>query len=127
MSALDWVPWNGVHEFRPWTVTYRVDGTRWVAPGCTCGQIRSAGPPDEPEASMREWFERHLTQVTTEMSHTVQAILRCAHIQAPSDPKDGDRIECPCGHSAEFVVLDDGLPGEWVDLAPSTRPDGEGS
>lgn len=36
-------------------------------------------------------------------------------IQPPEDPKDGDRFECPnCGYHATFVVLGDGLPGEWV-------------
>lgn len=37
------------------------------------------------------------------------------HDQAPDDPKDGDEIACSCGYRAVFVVLDDGLPGEWVD------------
>jgi hypothetical protein len=33
----------------------------------------------------------------------------------PADPSDGDVFTCPrCGYSATFVVLDDGLPGEWV-------------
>lgn len=36
------------------------------------------------------------------------------HVQAPEDPKDGDEIRCWCGDVAVFVVLDDGLPGEWV-------------
>lgn len=40
------------------------------------------------------------------------------HAQAPTDPADGDRFTCEgCGYSAEFVVLDDGLPGEWVGIA----------
>lgn len=36
------------------------------------------------------------------------------HTQAPSNPKDGDTLACSCGYAAEFVELDDGLPGEWV-------------
>jgi hypothetical protein len=37
------------------------------------------------------------------------------HVQAPDDPQDGDELTCPCcGYHAVFVVLDDGLPGEWV-------------
>ena len=40
--------------------------------------------------------------------------VRHEHVQAPEDPEDGDEIRCPCGHVAVFVVLDDGLPGEWV-------------
>lgn len=63
VSGWDYVPWNGVHEFRPWTVMHRSHGKPWLAPGCTCGTIRSAGPSDESEASMRAWFEDHLTRV----------------------------------------------------------------
>lgn len=38
-----------------------------------------------------------------------------AHEQVSDEPADGDRFHCEgCGYSAEFVVLDDGLPGEWV-------------
>lgn len=36
------------------------------------------------------------------------------HVQAPINPQDGDTIGCPCGYTAEFVVLNDGEPGEWV-------------
>lgn len=39
---------------------------------------------------------------------------RHEHVQAVEDP--GDEIRCPCGYVAEFVVLDDGLPGEWVQI-----------
>lgn len=42
------------------------------------------------------------------------------HEQVPANPSDGDRIVCACGYSAEFVVLDDGLPGEWVDTDTPT-------
>jgi hypothetical protein len=44
------------------------------------------------------------------------------HPQLPSDPSDGDKWVCPsCGVSYEFVVLNDGLPGEWVETtSPST-------
>jgi hypothetical protein len=36
--------------------------------------------------------------------------------QVPANPQDGDTFACPhCGYAATFVVLDDGLPGEWVD------------
>lgn len=39
---------------------------------------------------------------------------RC--IDVPDDPKDGDLFHCPgCGYEAEFVVLPDGRPGEWVE------------
>lgn len=38
------------------------------------------------------------------------------HEQAPDDPRDGDEINCACGYHAVFVVLDDGLPGEWVEV-----------
>lgn len=37
------------------------------------------------------------------------------HDQVPSDPSDGYRFTCGCGYTCTFVVLDDGLPGEWVD------------
>ena len=40
------------------------------------------------------------------------------HDQVPANPQDGDRFSCACGYSAEFVVLDDGLPGEWVSVSP---------
>ena len=36
------------------------------------------------------------------------------HTQAPPDPVDGQQFSCGCGVAFEFVVLDDGLPGEWV-------------
>lgn len=36
------------------------------------------------------------------------------HVQAPEDPEDGDEIRCQCGYVAVFTVLDDGLPGEWM-------------
>lgn len=40
------------------------------------------------------------------------------HRQAPDNPTDGDRFECPrCRLAWEFVTLDDGLPGEWVEVA----------
>lgn len=40
------------------------------------------------------------------------------HAQAPTDPPDGARFSCErCGLAYEFVVLDDGLPGEWVDVS----------
>lgn len=39
------------------------------------------------------------------------------HEQAPDNPKDGERFTCPCcGYTTEYVVLDDGRPGEWVDV-----------
>jgi len=38
------------------------------------------------------------------------------HRQAPPDPHNGDRLVCGCGYVAEFVVLDDGRPGEWVGI-----------
>lgn len=41
------------------------------------------------------------------------------HDQVPADPQDGDCFACDrCGYSAEFVVLDDGRSGEWVDTTP---------
>lgn len=41
------------------------------------------------------------------------------HDQVPSDPADGERFTCShCGATSEFVVLDDGKPGEWVDTTP---------
>lgn len=37
------------------------------------------------------------------------------HDQTPAEPADGDTFTCSrCGDTATFVVLDDGLPGEWV-------------
>jgi hypothetical protein len=36
------------------------------------------------------------------------------HLQVPVDPEAGDTFQCPCGCTYEFVVLDDGEPGEWV-------------
>lgn len=37
------------------------------------------------------------------------------HALVSSDPADGDTFTCPhCGIVMEYVVLDDGLPGEWV-------------
>ena len=42
---------------------------------------------------------------------------RVDHAQVPIDANDGDTWTCPdCGIAYEFVVLDDGLPGEWVYL-----------
>ncbi|WP_370246918.1 hypothetical protein [Nocardioides sp.] len=42
------------------------------------------------------------------------------HDEVPADPANGEVHRCSrCGHTAEFVVLDDGLPGEWVDTTPS--------
>lgn len=42
---------------------------------------------------------------------------RCPEV--PTSPQDGETFTCPrCGYSAEFVVLDDGKPGEWVDTTP---------
>ena len=42
-----------------------------------------------------------------------------SHGEVPIDPSDGDRFICPrCGYTAEFVVLDDGLHGEWVSVTP---------
>lgn len=41
------------------------------------------------------------------------------HAIVPANAQDGDRFTCArCGYSAEFVVLNDGLPGEWVDTTP---------
>lgn len=46
--------------------------------------------------------------------------IRHGHDQVPSDPADGDRFTCShCGASCEFVVLDDGKPGEWVYATPT--------
>jgi hypothetical protein len=42
-----------------------------------------------------------------EMTHT--------HDQVSVNPIDGDKFTCHCGVKMEFVKLDDGLPGEWVD------------
>ena len=36
------------------------------------------------------------------------------HTQPPENPTDGDTLTCPCGYTAEFVDLDNGLPGEWI-------------
>lgn len=37
------------------------------------------------------------------------------HDLVPENPEDGDVHTCSkCGVTHEFVVLDDGLPGEWV-------------
>jgi hypothetical protein len=38
------------------------------------------------------------------------------HTQAPENPKDGDRFVCDCGCAFEFVILNDGKPGEWVGI-----------
>lgn len=39
---------------------------------------------------------------------------------APAGATDGQRFTCPaCGYVAEFVVLDDGQPGEWVTVSDS--------
>lgn len=50
-----------------------------------------------------------------------------SHDQVPDNPNDGDTFTCStCGHSEVFVLLDDGLPGEWVtveDRAAYTEPD----
>jgi hypothetical protein len=40
------------------------------------------------------------------------------HDQVPNEPEDGQRFTCACGYVAEFIVLDDGLPGEWVGTTP---------
>lgn len=41
------------------------------------------------------------------------------HDQVPADPADGDRFTCSrCGVSSVFVDLNDGQPGEWVDVTP---------
>lgn len=51
-----------------------------------------------------------------------------AHVVAPPSPKDGDRFTCePCNYVAEFVVLDDGRPGEWVDVLPPGSAASEGN
>lgn len=42
------------------------------------------------------------------MSHHV-------HVQAPTNPSDGDRFACPCGVAYEYVVLEDGY-AEWVQV-----------
>lgn len=39
------------------------------------------------------------------------------HTQAPAHPSNGDKFACSCGIAYEYVVLDDGLPGEWVQVA----------
>ena len=42
-----------------------------------------------------------------------------SHDDVPSEASDGDRFTCShCGAAFVFVVLDDGLPGEWVDVTP---------
>jgi hypothetical protein len=42
--------------------------------------------------------------------------IRDGHDQVPENPADGDEFTCSCcGHTCTFVVLDDGLPGEWTD------------
>lgn len=41
-------------------------------------------------------------------------VSRHEHDQVPPAPNNGDVFTCSCGYSATFVVLDDGLPGEWV-------------
>jgi hypothetical protein len=47
---------------------------------------------------------------------------RCPEV--PDTPQDGDRFTCPrCGYSAEFVVLDDGKPGEWVGMTQPETPE----
>lgn len=39
------------------------------------------------------------------------------HDQVPANPADGDAFTCShCGVSFVFVLLDDGLPGEWVSV-----------
>lgn len=43
------------------------------------------------------------------------------HAQVPVAPSDGDTFTCPCGYVCTFVVLEDGLPGEWVERGV-TRP-----
>ena len=43
---------------------------------------------------------------TTQVTHV--------HIKEDANPVDGDTITCGCGFAAQFVVLDDGKPGEWV-------------
>lgn len=63
-SGWDYVPHEGPHEFRPWTVL-----AGWLAPGCTCGVIRSAGKPTETEEAMRLWWETHAKQAGHEAPH----------------------------------------------------------
>ncbi len=36
------------------------------------------------------------------------------HVQVPDNPSNGDTIACDCGYEAEFVALDNGRPGEWM-------------
>ena len=46
---------------------------------------------------------------------SMAGMTECA--QEPANPADGDVFTCPaCGHTAEYVVLDDGRPGEWVSV-----------
>ena len=60
-AAVEWDyrPHVGPHEFRPWTVLPDHNGRPWLAPGCTCGVIRSAGKPTESEEAMRPWWDAH--------------------------------------------------------------------
>ncbi|MGH4002206.1 MAG: hypothetical protein ACRDTJ_32595 [Pseudonocardiaceae bacterium] len=40
---------------------------------------------------------------------------RQPHDQVPLHPRGGDTFTCSCcGTTAEYVELDDGKPGEWV-------------
>lgn len=45
--------------------------------------------------------------------------MKIAHTHMPPNPNDGDRVECEvCGATFVFVDLNDGQPGEWVDVTP---------
>jgi len=51
----------------------------------------------------------------------VGAVSDYGHDQVPSDPADGDEFVCSrCGVKQVYVDLDDGQPGEWVDVTPTT-------
>ena len=89
VSAWDYAPHTGPHEFRPWTVLPDFRGRPWLAPGCTCGTIRSAGSPTEGEWAMRLWWDEHAKRA----GHETPATRRCPTC---IHPEGYDRLSSPC-------------------------------
>lgn len=47
----------------------------------------------------------------------MERVIFTEHATVPENPVDGQRFVClACDYKAQFVVLDDGKPGEWVDV-----------
>jgi hypothetical protein len=72
-DAWSYAPHEGPHEFRPWTVLPDHNGKPWLAPGCTCGVIRSAGKPTETEEAMRLWWDAHALKAGHTVAHEFEA------------------------------------------------------